>query len=228
MIDINTTLDSIKLKFYNEWLYSHIHDEVETDLHKTITTEVVKTYVDPLNLPKDSKIIDIGCGVGYFLDEMKSRGYTNLVGTALSEDNVTYCKNKGHDAKVYDPTFLPHADGFIDEDTDFIFLRHMLHHSPYPIFSLIEYNRLLKLKGYLYIEVPAPDGERKHEYYQNHYSIFGPAMLNALLQRSGFKVEKFNDIEFDVKTVTPDGEESTVREKYFCILASKLTPLDIK
>ncbi len=29
MIDINNTLDLIKLKFYNEWLYTaHIYDEV--------------------------------------------------------------------------------------------------------------------------------------------------------------------------------------------------------
>jgi SAM-dependent methyltransferase len=228
MIDINKTLDIVKLKFYNEWIYSHIYDEGETDLHKRITSEVTKTYVDPLTLPKDSKILNIGCGVGYFLDEMKSRGYTDVTGITLSEANMEYCVKKGHNAKIYDPAFLPHADGFIDEGTRLIFARHILHHSPYPIFNLIEYNRLLELKGKLYIEVPVPDCERKHEYNANHYSILGAPMLNALLQRTGFKVEKFNDIEFDINATLADGTETAIKEKYYCILATKITPLDIK
>lgn len=228
MIDINKTLDIVKLKFYNEWIYSHIYDEGETELHKKITNEVVKTYIDPLNLSKNSKILDIGCGVGYFLDEMKSREYTNVTGISLSETNVKFCQSKGHNAKLYDPAFLPHADGYIDEDTDLIFARHTLQHSPYPIFNLIEYNRLLKLKGTIYVEVPAPDCDRKHEYNTNHYSIFGAQMLNALLQRTGFRVDKFNDIEFEVTAKLPDDTETAIKEKYFCIVATKITPLDIK
>lgn len=228
MIDINKTLDIIKLKFYNEWIYSHIYDDDETELHRKINSEVIKTYVDPLNLPKDSKILDIGCGVGYFLDEMKSRGYTDVTGIALSEANITKCTEKGHNAKIYDSAFLPHADGYIDEGTKFIFARHILQHSPYPIFNLIEYNRLLELKGHLYIEVPVPDCERKHEYNINHYSIFGSTMLNSLLQRTGFRIDKFNDIEFDLEIKSGDGTQTTVKEKYFCILATKITPLDIK
>jgi len=38
-------------------------------------------------------------------------------------------------------------DGYHDESVDFIFLRHALEHSPYPIFSLMEYNRVLKQGG---------------------------------------------------------------------------------
>lgn len=228
MIDINKTLDIVKLKFYNEWIYSQLSDEVETDLHKKITNEVVKAYIDPLKLPKDSKIINIDSGVGYFLDEMKSRKYTNIIGTTLSVANYETCNKKGHNVKIYDPAFLPHAEGFIDEDTDLVFARHSLQLSPYPIFNLIEYNRVLKLKGTLYIEVPAPDCERKHEYNSTHYSVLGASMLNALLQRTGFRVLKFNDVEFDLNVTLDNGETSTIKEKYYCVLASKITPLDIK
>jgi SAM-dependent methyltransferase len=137
------------------------------------------------------------------------------------------CRDKGLVAKEYDSTFLPQSDGFTDESVDFIFMRHFLQHSPYPIFSLIEYNRILKQFGKMYIEVPAPDCARPHEYNQNHYSIFGAKQLDALLQRTGFKVEAFNDVDFDLNIV--DGEETkTVKEKYFCIVVSKQNPLDIK
>ena len=79
LVDINQTLDLIKLKFYNEWLYTaHIHDEGDSQMHSVLTKQVVETYIDPLELPKDSKILDLGCGPGYFLDAMKERGYTDV------------------------------------------------------------------------------------------------------------------------------------------------------
>lgn len=229
MLDINKTLDLVKLKFFNEWLYtSHLYDEGETELHKKLNEEMVSAYVDTLGLPFDANILDVYCGTGYFLDIMKERGYTNVTGITLSEFNAKQCREKGHTVKEYDPTWLPQSDGFIDESVDFIYCRHYLHHSPYPIFSLIEYNRLLKLKGRIFIEVPSPDCERPHEYNPNHYSIMGHKQLDALLTRTGFKVERFNDIEFDLTSKNKDGEEITLKEKYYAILATKQNPLDIK
>lgn len=229
MLDINRTLDLVKLKFFNEWLYtSHLYDEGETELHKQLTARVVETYFDPLNLPKDSSILDISCGVGYFLDEAKARGYTNITGVTLSEANAQLCRQKGHTVKEWDPSFLPQSDGFWDETVDFIFARHYLHHSPYPIFSLVEYNRLLKLNGKMYIEVPAPDCERKHEYNQNHYSILGYTQLDALLQRTGFKVDNFNEIEFEVNMKNENNEVIPLKEKYYSFVVTKTNPLDIK
>jgi SAM-dependent methyltransferase len=230
MIDINTTIDLVKLKFYNEWLYTaHIYDEGDSQFHRELTTQVVKTYIDPLNLPKDAKILDLGCGPGYFLDEMKSREYTNVVGVTLSAGDIKICEDKGHTIKKYDLSFLPQKDGYVDESMDLIFLRHALEHSPYPIFSLMEYNRVLKQGGKIYIEVPAPDCERKHEWNLNHYSILGEQQLLALLNRTGFDVNVLNSIEFDLGIKDgPEGEIRKVREKFYCLIATKQRPLDIK
>lgn len=230
MIDINNTLDLIKLKFYNEWLYTaHIYDEGDSQFHKELTTQVVKTYIDPLNLAKDAKIIDLGCGPGYFLDEMKEREYTNVTGVTLSPGDISLCEGKGHRIAKYDLSFLPQKDGYHDESIDFIFLRHALEHSPYPIFSLMEYNRVLKQGSKIYIEVPAPDCERKHEWNLNHYSILGEQQLLALLNRTGFDVNVLNSIEFDLGVRdNPEGEVKKVREKFYCIVATKQRPLDIK
>lgn len=229
MIDINTTLDLVKLKFYNEWLYTaHIYDEGESPYHKQLTTQVVENYIDQLNLPKDASILDLGCGPGYFLDEMKKRGYTNTVGVTLSPGDIKLCQDKGHTIKQYDLSFLPQKDGYYDESVDFIFLRHALEHSPYPIFSLIEYNRILKQGGKMYIEVPAPDCERKHEFNPNHYSIFGSNQLIALLQRTGFDINIFNGLEFDLNIPDQDENNKAVKEKFYCIMVTKQRPLDIK
>lgn len=230
LIDINETLDLLKLKFYNEWLYTaHIYDEGDSPMHKTLTAKVVKDYIDPLNLPKESKILDLGCGPGYFLDEMKERGYTDLVGVTLSPGDIKTCEAKGHTIKKYDLSFLPQKDGYYDESVDFIFLRQALEHSPYPIFSLMEYNRILKQFGKIYIEVPAPDCERKHEWNLNHYSILGENQLAALLERTGFDVDVFQKLEFEVGGKNPEtGEEFSAKEKFFCVVATKQRPLDIK
>jgi SAM-dependent methyltransferase len=229
MIDINNTLDLVKLKFYNDYLYQcHIYDEGESGYHKQLTGEVVKSYVDPLNLAKDAVILDLGCGPGYFLDEMKAREYTNLVGVTLSPNDISLCESKGHTIKKYDLSFLPQEQGYYDESVDFIFLRHALEHSPYPIFTLMEYNRVLKQNSKIYIEVPAPDCDRKHEFNLNHYSIFGAAQLSALLDRAGFNIDTFNVLEFNLEI--PDDADKTVpvKETFFCIVATKARPLDIK
>jgi SAM-dependent methyltransferase len=230
LIDINNTLDLVKLKFYNEYLYSaHIYDEGESQFHQQLTSQVVETYFDPLGLPKDAIILDLGCGPGYFLDEMKAREYTNVVGVTLSPGDVNLCESKGHTIKKYDLSFIPQSDGYYDESVDFIFLRHALEHSPYPIISLMEYNRLLKQGSKIYIEVPAPDCERKHENNLNHYSILGSSQLLALLVRAGFDVDKFDKIDFDLAIgVNEDGSKNEVHEQYYCIIATKRRPLDIK
>lgn len=230
MADAAQMIDTLKLRFYNDWLYQvHMYAEGDSPFHKKLTTDVVKQYVDPLNLPKDAHILDLGCGPGYFLDEMKAREYTNVTGVTLSVPDITLCESKGHVIKQYDLSFLPQKDGYYDESVDFIFLRHALEHSPYPIFSLIEYNRVLKQGGRIYIEVPQPDCDRRHEWNLNHYSIFGQNQLAALLHRTGFNIEIFNNLEFDLNVgENEDGAAVTAREKYFCVVASKARPLDIK
>ena len=230
MIDINNTLDLIKLKFYNEWLYTaHIYEEGESGFHLQLTKQVVETYIDPLNLKKDAHILDLGCGPGYFLDMMKEREYTNVTGVTLSPGDIKLCESKGHRVKPYDLSFLPQKDGYYDESVDFIFLRHALEHSPYPIFSLMEYNRILRQGGKIYIEVPAPDCDRKHETNLNHYSIFGATQLAALIDRTGFAINAFNTLEFDLAIgVDEEGNKKEAREKYYCIVATKARPLDIK
>jgi SAM-dependent methyltransferase len=227
-IDINQTIDLLKLRFYNEWLYTaHLYDEGDSQMHKTLTEQVTRNYIDPLNLPKDATILDVGCGPGYFLDEMKHRGYTNLVGVGLSPGDNKICEDKGHIVKKFDISFLPQQDGYHDESVDFIFSRHSLEHSPYPIFTLMEYNRVLKQHGKMYIEVPAPDCERQHEYNLNHYSILGHNQLAALLTRTGFNIDKFENLEFELD-FNNESEKSKVKEKFFCIVVTKQRPLDIK
>ena len=61
VIDTSKTLDLIKIKFYNEWLYAtHIYDEGDSQFHRELTKQVDEKYIDPLNLDKNAKILDLG------------------------------------------------------------------------------------------------------------------------------------------------------------------------
>jgi SAM-dependent methyltransferase len=251
-IDIRKTIDLPKIMLYHEWIATMIYSEGPSNYHEDVTKKVVSDFFDPLNLPKDAAIMDIGSGPGYFLDEMKERGYTNYQGINLSPEDNQLCRSKGHRIEEYDISFFPQHKGYIDESQDFLFVRHVLEHSPYPLFTLAEYNRLLKQPGYLYVEVPAPDCERGHEFNSNHYSILGEKMWVALFQRTGFDVLRFENLEFDLQMPYKDddgnwvGQEvevqndqgetvkqfqpelKPVREKFYCILLQKRRPLDLK
>lgn len=229
MLDTNKLIDTLKIKLYNNYLIqNHVYPEGESGYHKQITNQVVETFIDPMNLSKTARILDLGCGPGYFLDEMKEREFTNVIGVTLSQGDIDLCESKGHTIKQYDLSFLPQNDGFTDESVDLIFLRHALEHSPYPIFSLLEYNRLLNRGGKIYIEVPAPDCDRKHEFNLNHYSILGQTQLIALLQRTGFVVENLQTIEFDLQLPDKENNLTTVKEKFIIIVASKQMAIDIR
>jgi ubiquinone/menaquinone biosynthesis C-methylase UbiE len=229
MIDINKTLDLVKLKFFNEWIYTIMSSDATSELHKELTNKSIEMHIDPLMIPKNAAILDIGCGQGYFMDNMKEKGYTNMLGITLNDKDAEICKTKGHTVKNYDMTFLPQKDGFNDETIDFVFMRQILQCSPYPIFTLVEYNRLLKLGGKMYIEVPAPDAVRKHEFNTEHYSVMGAQQLAALLDRTGFRIDKFNDMKFDLSAKDPNGGDDTIiPEVYYTIVVTKTRPIDIK
>lgn len=225
MIDANKLIDLLKIKMYNEYLYTaHLYDEGESPMHSDLTKFAVSTFIDPLELNKDSVILDIGCGSGYFLDLMKERGYTNLTGVTLSEADAKLCQGKGHRVKMHDMTFLPQTEGFIEESQDMLFVRHALEHSPYPIFTLIEFNRILTHRGLAYIEVPAPDCERGHEFNANHYSILGGTQWFALFQRTGFNIKDSKNFDYEVT----DNTGKVSKERSLCFILEKARPIDLK
>lgn len=209
----------VKLKFYYDHVLGTIYNEEESGYHQTVTEDVVDRFIVPENVPKDAKILDLGCGRGYFLDKMKTLNYTNVTGVTLSREDVTHCTTKGHTVQLRDMNFLSERD----ESVDMLFARHSLEHSPFPYITLLEYNRVLKSNGLLYIEVPAPDCDRPHETNKNHYSILGRSMWLSLLQRTGFDISWH---EYELPIVFNDG--ATFQEKYYIFVCRRRRSADIK
>lgn len=203
-----------KFQRYKQLALASVYSEPEEgNFHSQLIPQMVNHYMPKMNLPTEARILDIGCGQGLFISEASRLGYNNCTGITLSDDDFTACQHKAMDvvkADFSDLEFSP--DGVVD----LIWCRHALEHSPYPILTLYEFNRVLKMGGKVYVEVPAPDCQRGHEFNDNHYSIFGLNMWIALFNRAGLQPELVDKFEFQLKV-----EDKDVPETYLIFILEK-------
>lgn len=206
-------MDACKINRYNKIALSTVYSEPEEgNFHTELIPKMVEQFFKPLNLPVEAIILDIGCGQGTFMDEVAKLDYPNRIGITKSGEDFDACNAKGHTTTHCDMSDLP----FNSEEIDFIWCRHALEHSPFPFFTLLEFNRILKDGGKVYVEVPAPDCVRKHEWNPNHYSVLGPEMWAALFVKAGFKV--LQSVYFDLELQMPEGK---VPERNICFVIEK-------
>jgi len=213
--------DSVKFKLYYDFILTQVYAEPESDYNKITTQEIYDLMIKPLKLKKSAKILDVGCGPGYFLDIMKENKYKNVVGTAGTDIDIDICEKKNHTVRKEDISFLSDED----ESLDFIFCRQVLEHSVFPYITLLEYNRVLKQDAQIYIETPAPYNERNHESNLNHYSVLTDKMLMNLLVRAGFDLVVSNNLESTAKDKKTGREFSEIS---YGIIATKKRSIDVK
>jgi SAM-dependent methyltransferase len=191
-----------KFNEYEKRAYSTVYTEGDETFHDSIIKEFAEKFLPELKIPKKAVILDIGCGPGIFMDAAKNLGYKNLLGVTLSKEDHAACKKKGFKTLNSSMSDLNQKDGTVD----FIWCRHAIEHSPYPLFTLYEFHRVLKDSALVYIEVPAPDNARlfMHEFNPNHYSILGDRMWQGLFEKAGFAV--VNSFTYDVDVSVESGK----------------------
>ena len=189
-------MDYKKFQEYEQRALSTVYEEGRDSFHNEIIPTLATTYLAKLAVDKTARILDIGCGPGQFLQTAKSLGYTNTVGVTLSPEDLQACEDQQFETLSSDMSDLPLQDSSID----FIWCRHALEHSPYPLFTLFEFARVLKSDCKIYIEVPAPENERVMlgEYNPNHYSIMGENMWTALFMKVGFDIVSTESYAVDI------------------------------
>lgn len=177
-------MNNERLTKFTDMISKEIYSEPDTDLHTNLINQIVPDLLKvPHGIKPDSKIVDIGCGSGYMLDKLVENGVdkNNVVAVTASEEDYNVVKGKGYEAYQYDMTFTE----FEDDTFDYVIMRHCLEHSVWPYLTLLEMNRILKMHGRMYIEMPAPDTDRKLEHWGNHYSVMGQTMWGSLMHRAG-------------------------------------------
>lgn len=138
------------------------------------------------------KLLDIGCGYGFFLQMATERNWT-ASGIDLSEKATSYAKSKGLDASN---TNL-FEKNYRDEEFNVITMFYVLEHLPNPTKYLQEVYRILKPHGLLLIRVPHTTPIAKmlktfnipNKLYDapSHLSDFSPRTIKQLLKKVKFK-----------------------------------------
>lgn len=202
-------------KFNNYWqrAQSTIYSEpAEGNFHTGLIPGLVADYLKAHDTAINARILDVGCGQGVFLAEMEKRGYDNVTGITLSQEDKDYCEKKNYKVDVVDFSDLPYEDGSVD----LIWCRHALEHSPAPLFTLYEFERVLKTGGKVYIEVPTPEDTRLHETNPNHYSILGRTMWLSLFTKAGFNIAFQTNV-----TLSLMQDLKPIKETYYIFIIQK-------
>jgi len=174
------------------------YPEVESIVHTSITREQLQRVIQRFALSLNAEILDVGCGQGPALDALREMGL-RATGISINEEDLSVCRGKGHDVRNMDQSFLE----FPPASFDLVWARHCVEHSIMPFFTLSGFKRVLKPRGHLYLEVPAPGTACRHEENLNHYSVLTKNSWRSLLLRSGFTVEA----EDTVGLATPAGPD---------------------
>lgn len=202
-----------KFTKYQDFVYNTIYSEPDTpNFHTPLIEQAIENFVPAMKLEYTSTILDVGCGQGAFMKSMMLRGYLKQCGITYSWEDVAACEAKGLAAMREDFSDL----SALDSSIDLVWCRHALEHSPYPLFTLIEFNRVLKKGGFLYVEVPAPNCDRVHEGNPNHFSILGDRMWVNLFVRAGFTLKDYRQLAFDIQDAG-----NTMKETFYCFVLQK-------
>jgi 2-polyprenyl-3-methyl-5-hydroxy-6-metoxy-1,4-benzoquinol methylase len=149
-------------------------------------------------LKRKGKILDIGCGYGYFLEACRTMYGYDVHGLDVSGWAAHYAAEKlGLSVTVgeIDTVNLP------PNSYDVITMWHFLEHTRDPREAILKAMDLLKKDGILVIEVPNYDGTDARKNWDNwvgwqppyHFYHFTPQTLKQLLGTCGFLVVKSKD-----------------------------------
>lgn len=139
------------------------------------------------------KLLDIGCGYGFFLQEMITRGW-DAEGIELSRVGREYALDK-LGLKVYSEQL--ETLSFPDCSFDVVSFIYVIEHMPDPIGLLMEVKRILKPNGLVLLRWPHSTPivkilgpvARNLDVYHTPYHLydFSPKTIENLLLKSGFQ-----------------------------------------
>lgn len=142
----------------------------------------------------DSKILDVGCGAGMFLLELRALGFTRLQGVDPFIANDIFYENG---VRIWKKQLSD-----VNETFDLIMFHHSLEHIPTPRTYLEIARKLLAPKGVALIRVPVAGTFAWKHYGANWVQLDAPRHLflptvksmNLLAEQCGFEIFK---TEFD-------------------------------
>ena len=143
-------------------------------------------YIDIIELFLDSYIIlDAGCGSGW-VGKLLKKNKSDVTVIGLDIDIVGLRKAKNCEIPILSNTeHIPLKDNTIDG----IVAKDLLEHSTHPHLIMLEFNRILKKRGMLYISVPDVKSKTFWDDY-THVRPYNKKSLVSLVEDTGFSINK--------------------------------------
>ena len=169
-------------EIYKKYLSTDNYDinELEDNFNESVHYSAIIKH----NLPKDknSKILDVGCGYGRFLNFLKSESFNNITGLEVGKEQCDFLKGKDIDLIETDlMSFLSNSNEKFDLITMFDVLEHFNKNEILIIVSSLK--KRLNKSGILIIQVP------------NGEAIFkGGIMYGDFTHETFFTVRSLNQI----------------------------------
>ncbi|GAB2821435.1 class I SAM-dependent methyltransferase [Ferruginibacter profundus] len=185
---------------------------------RNVDVSFYETYKIPnylakvLPADKEANILDIGCGLGQYLNEVNKLGYKKTLGIDISDESIKACKDKGINVlKIEDVISFSKS---ITEKFDFITMSHVLEHVDKDkiIDTLIAIKTSLLKPGGAFV-VMIPNGQSNTGGYWmyedfTHSTLFTAGSIIYVLKSAGFE-----EIDF----LNPDGTDDMSFIKKFII-----------
>lgn len=143
---------------------------------------------------KTNKLLDVGCGRGWFLDEAKKRGW-EVYGSEYADEAVALCKQKG--LQMHQGKLTPNS--FSLNDFDVITSFEVIEHINNPNEELTNIQGFLRKGGLFYCTTPNFNSVMRYylktDYnvicYPEHLSYYTKKTLTEAAQKNGLKKVKF-------------------------------------
>jgi 2-polyprenyl-3-methyl-5-hydroxy-6-metoxy-1,4-benzoquinol methylase len=172
-------------EIYNNYNY----DSAGLTEASKLKRENIANYI--LSKGNISKVLDVGCGKGEWLDIFRDKGCITY-GTEYNENLSSFAKAKEH--IILDGGMLPN----LDTKVDLIIFTEVIEHIQNPIQVLEQFKELLSDRGMIYLTTPnfsAPERYILKEdwgviKYPEHLVYFTPRTLDLALRSSGYNKHK--------------------------------------
>jgi 2-polyprenyl-3-methyl-5-hydroxy-6-metoxy-1,4-benzoquinol methylase len=174
-----------------EQLENHYKGYGRNDYLSPITIKRYHEILDGFEaVRKTNRILDVGCGIGYFLDVAKARGW-EVYGTEYTDSAVKICEDKGiimHSGALDPLNYEP-------ESFDVITSFEVIEHINTPNEEIPRIFSLLRKGGYFYVTTPNFNSLLRYylgpKYnvigWPEHLSYYTPKTLETLMLNHGFK-----------------------------------------
>jgi cyclopropane fatty-acyl-phospholipid synthase-like methyltransferase len=151
------------------------------------------------NLPasKEAVILDIGCGLGQMLNQLKLKGYNNLLGVDISNESIEACVKLGINVELIDDVISYSKN--TKTKFDFIVMSHVLEHIEkekiIDTLKAIKENLLISGGVFLLMVPNAQSNTGCYWMYEDftHHTLFTAGSLSYVLLASGFEEIEFVD-----------------------------------